>query len=115
MVLIEGIGRRLDPEINVWALSAPLIEAWMRNNRGPEARLRQHLETFADLAERLPRVVRNLDTLVGDISRNGVLLHAESMATHAAEQAKRAWLAVLPLYVAAAALVAIALALFLRR
>ena len=38
MVLVEGIGRRLDPEINVWTLARPLIEAWMRDNRGPEAR-----------------------------------------------------------------------------
>ena len=39
MVVIEGVGRRLDPEINIWALARPLIEEWMRDNRGPEARV----------------------------------------------------------------------------
>ncbi len=115
MVLIEGIGRRLDPEINVWTLARPPIEAWIRDNRGPEAQLRQRLETVADLAERLPRLIRGLETLVSDIGREGVVVHAESIAAHAAEQAKRAWLAVLPLYIAAAALVAIALALVFGR
>jgi ubiquinone biosynthesis protein len=115
MVLVEGVGRRLDPEINIWALSRPLIETWMRDNRGPEAQLRQRLETFADLFERLPRLIRNLDSMVGDISRDGVVLHAETLATHAAEQAKRLYLAVLPLWLAAAALVAIAAVLILRR
>jgi ubiquinone biosynthesis protein len=115
MVLIEGIGRRLDPEINVWILARPPIEAWVRDNRGIEAQLRERLETVADIAERLPRLVRSLDTLVGDMSRDGVVLHAESIAAHAAEQAKRAWLVVLPLYIAAAALVAIALALVFKR
>jgi ubiquinone biosynthesis protein len=115
MVLIEGVGRRLDPEVNIWALSQPLIEAWMRDNRGLEAQLRQRLETVADMVERLPRLVQNLDALVGDMSRDGVVLHAESIAAHAAEQAKRAYLAVIPLWLAAAALVAIALALVFRR
>lgn len=115
MVLIEGIGRRLDPEVNVWTLARPPIEAWMRDNRGPEAQLRLRLETFADVANRLPRLIRGLETLVGDMSREGVVVHAESIVKHASEQAKRAWLAVLPLYIAAAALVAIALVLLLRR
>jgi ubiquinone biosynthesis protein len=114
MVLVEGVGRRLDPEVNIWALAQPLIEGWMRDNRGPEAQLRQRLETIVDMIERLPRLVEKLETFVDDIARDGILLHAESMASHAAEQAKRAWLAVLPLYLAAAALIAIALTLVLR-
>ena len=61
MVVIEGVGRRLDPEINIWTLARPLIEEWMRDNRGPEARVRLGLETIADLVERVPRLVRSLD------------------------------------------------------
>jgi ubiquinone biosynthesis protein len=115
MVLVEGVGRRLDPEVNIWALAQPLIEGWMRDNRGPEALLRQRLETLADTIERLPRLIRSLDALVGDMSRDGVVLHAETIASHAAEQAKRMYLAVIPLWLAAAALAAIALALVFGR
>jgi ubiquinone biosynthesis protein len=115
MVLVEGVGRRLDPEINIWAMAQPLIEGWMRDNRGPEAQLRQRLETIADMIERLPRLIENLDTLVGDMSRDGVVVHAETIAAHAAEQAKRAYLAVIPLWLAAAALVAIAAVLLFGR
>ena len=115
MVLVEGVGRRLDPEVNIWALSRPLIEAWMRDNRGPEAQLRQRLETIVDMLDRLPRVLEKLENFVEDTAREGVLLHARSIVSHAEEQAKRAWLAVLPAYIAAAALVAIALTLVFRR
>ncbi len=115
MVLIEGVGRRLDPDVNIWTLAQPLIEAWMRDNRGPEAQLRERLETVVDVIDRLPRLVRSLDSLVGDMARDGVVLHAESIAAHADEQAKRAYLAVIPLWLAAAALVTIAIALVLRR
>lgn len=114
MVLVEGVGRRLDPEINIWALAQPLIEDWMRENRGPEAQLHQRLETVAEMLGRLPRLVASLDSLIGVMAHDGVVLHAESIAAHAAEQAKRAYLAVIPLWLAAAALVAIAIALILR-
>jgi ubiquinone biosynthesis protein len=115
IVLVEGVGRRLDPDVNIWTLARPLIEAWMRDNRGPEARLREGLETVADMIERLPRLVRSLDDLVGGMARDGVVLHAETLAAHAAAQARRAYLAVIPLWLAAAALVAIAVALLVGR
>src|SRR5260370_22769723 len=76
MVVIEGVGRRLDPEINIWTLARPLIEDWMRENRGPEARLRLGLETVADLVERLPRLVRSLAPLIAAVSREGIVMHA---------------------------------------
>jgi ubiquinone biosynthesis protein len=115
IVLVEGVGRRLDPDINIWTLARPLIEAWMRDNRGPEARLRQGLEIAVEVIGRLPRLIRNLDELVGDMSRDGVVLHAETIAAHADAQVKRAFLAVIPLWIAAAALVVIAVALALGR
>src|SRR5207237_2664692 len=80
MVVIDGVGRRLDPEVNIWALPQPLIEGWMRDNRGPEARVRLGLETIADLVERVPRLLRSLESLVTEWSREGVVLHVESLA-----------------------------------
>src|ERR1051325_7082087 len=53
MVLVEGVGRRLNPDINIWALARPLIEDWMRTNRGPEA---QAYDTAAELAATLRRI-----------------------------------------------------------
>ncbi len=49
------------------------------------------------------------------MSREGVVVHAELIVKHASEQAKRAWLVVLPLYISALALAVIAVALLLRR
>jgi ubiquinone biosynthesis protein len=113
LVLIEGVGRRLDPDVNIWSLARPLVEQWMRDNRGPEARLKQHLDTFLETIEEMPRLLRSLDRLIGDWSREGVILHAETLAAQAAHRARLfPWLAV-PLWLAAAALVAIAVALMM--
>jgi len=115
MVLIEGVGRRLDPTVNIWALARPLIEQWMRDNRGPEARLKGRIDTILETIEEIPRLLRNLDRLIGDWSREGVVLHAESLATQAAHQARLLPWLVVPLWLAAAALVAIAVALLAAR
>ena len=115
MVVIEGVGRRLDPEINIWALGRPLIETWMRDNRGPEARLREGLEMLVELAERVPRLIRSLERLVSDWSREGVVHHVESLAVQAAHRARHLAFVLLPVWLAAAALVTIALTLLLGR
>ena len=115
MVVIEGVGRRLDPEINIWALSRPLIEEWMRDNRGPEARIRLGLETIADLVERIPRLVRSLETMVTNWSRDGVFLDVESLAVQAAHRARHLAIVLVPVWITAAALAGIAIALLFRR
>src|SRR5437764_14957723 len=111
MVLIEGVGRRLDPAVNIWSLARPLVEEWMRDNRGPEARLRQHIDTLFEALDGLPRLLQSLDRLIGDWSREGVVLHAESLAAQATHRARLfPWL-VVPLWIAAIALGAIAVTL----
>jgi type VI protein secretion system component VasF len=83
----------------------------MRDNRGPEARIRQQIDTLMEAVDEVPRLLRGLDKIVGEWSREGVVLHAESLATQAAHRARLLPLLVVPLWIAAAALAAIALAL----
>jgi ubiquinone biosynthesis protein len=115
MVLVEGVGRQLDPDVNIWALARPLIEGWMRDNRGPEARLRRRLENLVEVVDGLPDLLRDAGKLVATWSQEGVVLHVESLAAHA----ERRWRAVLwlvvPLWLSAAGLIAIAVALWLGR
>ena len=114
MVLVEGVGRRLDPAVNIWSLSRPLVEQWMRDNRGPEAQLRQRIDSFIETLDEVPRLLRNLDKLIGDWAQEGVILHAESLATQAAHRARLLPLLVIPLWIAAIALTAIAVAVLAR-
>ena len=57
MVVAEGVGRRLNPRVNIWQLALPLVEDWIRGNLGPEARLRDELARIAQAAGRLPDLV----------------------------------------------------------
>jgi ubiquinone biosynthesis protein len=111
MVLIEGVGRQLDRDVNIWVLARPLIESWMQDNRGPEARLRQRIESLIETVDRLPRLIENAATLVGKWAEEGVVLHAESLAFHAARRWREVFWAIVPLWLIGAGLVAIAVAL----
>ncbi len=57
MVTAEGVGRALDPEVNLWALAEPLVADWMRENLGPEAELRRALGEGAEALRRLPALL----------------------------------------------------------
>jgi ubiquinone biosynthesis protein len=115
MVLVEGVGRQLDPEVNIWAMARPLIERWMRDNRGPEARLRQRLGNLIQTLDQVPKIVTDLGRLVDVWASEGVVLHAETLAAQAAHRARQLVWLFAALGLASGALVAIALALWLRR
>src|SRR5690606_2811906 len=36
MLVAEGVGRRLAPQVNMWSLTQPLVESWKRDYFGPE-------------------------------------------------------------------------------
>ncbi len=63
MLMAEGLGRNLDDTVNMWTIAQPLVEDWMIQNRGPDARLANGLhEAFATL-ERIPHLVKQADAL----------------------------------------------------
>jgi ubiquinone biosynthesis protein len=115
MVLVEGVGRQLDPTVNIWALARPLIEAWMAENRGPEAQLRQRLERLVEVIDGVPNLVRSVGKLVDDWSREGIVMHAETLAAHAARRWREALWLIIPLWLIGAGLIGIAVALLLGR
>ena len=61
MVVAEGVGRRLDPSINIWAEARPLISAWMIEHRGPAARVAKTAAALTRLVDHLPRWVDRLE------------------------------------------------------
>jgi ubiquinone biosynthesis protein len=80
MLVAEGIGRRLDPTVNMWQLARPLIEGWMRAHLGPQARLRETVSNAVTVMERLPRLMTDLDRTVTLLAEGGLRLHPETVA-----------------------------------
>ena len=80
MLVCEGVGRKLAPEINMWALARPLIESWMVENRGPAARARDVASQAMARIEELPAFVGNLEKAAAMLASGGVRLHPDSLA-----------------------------------
>jgi len=74
MLLAEGVGRRLAPELNMWQLALPLVEEWMREHRGPEARLAEMTADVIHAAARLPRAVEAVEEAATRIADGEVKL-----------------------------------------
>ena len=53
---IEGLGRDLYPELDIWQTASPILREWMRERIGPKALLR-------DLRVNLPELVAGFRTL----------------------------------------------------
>ena len=47
MAVSEGVGRSLNPSVNIWQVAQPLVEGWIRDNLGPEAQVRRVVERRA--------------------------------------------------------------------
>ena len=63
MVTVEGVALNLYPEINMWEASQPIIEKWMRENLGPQAKIRDFAEMTLDSLSRLPKILDDVEML----------------------------------------------------
>jgi ubiquinone biosynthesis protein len=61
LVQIEGLGRMLYPELDLWQTALPVLKGWVREQSGPRATLRRLRGELPDLRytlERLPLALR---------------------------------------------------------
>jgi len=68
MVVVEGVARKLDPHLDMWATAEPVVGGWIAENLGPRGRLEDVGATLAglgrllvDAPERLERLARRLE------------------------------------------------------
>ena len=61
MVMVEGIATSLDPDINMWDVSAPFVRGWIRDELGPEAALADRLREDGRTLLRIPALIRRLE------------------------------------------------------
>jgi ubiquinone biosynthesis protein len=57
---IEGLGRQLDPELDLWNSAKPFLEQWMLDQVGPKrffSQLRDQAPQYAKLLPQLPRLM----------------------------------------------------------
>ncbi|WP_295527487.1 ubiquinone biosynthesis regulatory protein kinase UbiB [uncultured Pseudacidovorax sp.] len=88
---IEGLGRQLDPELDLWATAKPFLEKWMADQIGPRKlweQLRAEGPRYAKLLPQLPRLLHDyLERRPADDRRELQELLAAHKRTHRLLQA----------------------------
>tara|TARA_B100000029_G_scaffold264832_1_gene261013 strand:- start:2462 stop:4042 length:1581 start_codon:yes stop_codon:yes gene_type:complete len=54
MVSVEGVARKLNPETNIWEISKPILEDWIKSEKGPESKIRKTIEISKEVLEKIP-------------------------------------------------------------
>jgi ubiquinone biosynthesis protein len=63
MVVVEGVARKLDPELNIWSTAEPVVGAWIARNLGPTGRIEDFVRNLREIArhlEQAPKILENL-------------------------------------------------------
>ncbi len=63
LLAVEGLGRQLDPELNLWNTAKPFLEKWVRAQAGPKAfftQIRNNIPFYVEQLPNLPRLCHDV-------------------------------------------------------
>ena len=89
---VEGLGRQLDPDLDLWVTAKPFLERWMRDQvgwRALERRLREEAPFLATVLPQLPRLIYQRLSAPPPVSQDTL----KELA--AAQRSQNGWLALL--------------------
>jgi ubiquinone biosynthesis protein len=98
MVVVEGVARTLDPRLDMWTTSEPVVREWIGRNLGPAGRVESAargagevgyvLARMPGLLQRAVRIAEQIDLA----TREGITLSPETVAAVAeAERRRQRW------------------------
>ncbi len=61
MVVVEGVARKLYPETNIWEVSKPVLENWLKTLKGPKSTFDTALNTSSEILKRIPDLPKLMD------------------------------------------------------
>ena len=100
MVVVEGVARTLDPKLDMWSVSEPVVREWIERNLGPVGKLEDVAEGAGEIGRfvaQVPSLLSRAATLIDqldDITRDGLVLSPETVeAIGRAEQRRNRWTA----------------------
>ena len=113
MVVVEGVARQLDPQNSMWESARPVVEQWMMESIGPQARFKEAAEGMSSLGRALaalPEVLRNAEQIAAMLSSNGLRLHPDTAKAIGTAEAKSTSHVRVAIWIGALALAVLAIA-----
>jgi ubiquinone biosynthesis protein len=98
MVVVEGVARALDPKLDMWKVSEPVVREWVERHLGPAGKIEDAAVGAAGMLASVPSLMTRGAVLVEQldaITRDGLVLAPETVAAIGAAEARRnRWTAV---------------------
>ena len=95
MVVVEGVARTLDPQLDMWSTAEPVVREWMERNLGPAGRIEDAAGGVAEVGKfigvvpgmltRGAALVEQLDVM----TRDGLVLAPDTIASIGRAEARR--------------------------
>ena len=64
LVLVEGVGGALYPQVNMWKLAEPWIEEWAKHNITPKAKAKHMIDEFKEFARFMPERMHQIGAML---------------------------------------------------
>jgi len=61
MVVVEGVARKLDPDTNIWDISKPILENWLKETKDPLNKINKTFINTSEVIKRLPELPEIMD------------------------------------------------------
>ena len=61
MVVVEGVARKLDPDANIWEISKPVLEKWLKETKDPISEIGNILKDTSEALKKLPELPQVMD------------------------------------------------------
>ena len=75
LLAIEGLGRQLYPDLDLWKTAKPVLEEWMRERRDPRTQLKQLIAAWPEISEDLAMLPRMLHRAVRKMDADAAADH----------------------------------------
>lgn len=89
LLYVEGLGRQLYPQLDLWKTAKPFLEKWVREQIGPKAFLRRIKEHLPNWTEQLPELPTLLHHYLANGSRQQSTLLSAVQLLHYQQAANR--------------------------
>lgn len=69
MVLVEGVARTLDPNLDIWTVAEPVVAEWLRREEGPAGKIEDlvgHLGRIGEAAGRVPTLLAQAELVMAE-------------------------------------------------
>lgn len=95
MMVTEGVGRMLNPNLNMWELARPMIEEWAGAQFGLAGKMKEAARHGGEIIRKFPMMLERVETTLEQLGNpGGIKLHPHSIEAlnRARRDNQRGWL-----------------------